>query len=134
MAVFGYIPPLRWLAPWVCSPPGWAIWRSALPTRWPRSAWARSASDADGTYSLVVAKPGPVGEQAPHLTLLVFARGLLKPVLTRMYFPDEEEANADDPVLSALEDGSSLVAEASGDGLVFDITLQGDGETVFFAV
>src|SRR5829696_4400666 len=47
-----YIPPLRWLAPWVCSPPGWAIWRSALPTRWPRSAWARSASDTMPTSRL----------------------------------------------------------------------------------
>jgi protocatechuate 3,4-dioxygenase alpha subunit len=96
--------------------------------------WARSATDARGAYSLVAAKPGRVGDQAPHLTMLVFARGLLKPVLTRMYFPDEEEANAEDPVLSALEDGSSLVARPSEGGLVFDIKLQGDGETVFFAV
>jgi protocatechuate 3,4-dioxygenase alpha subunit len=111
------------------------VWQADEEGRYrPDFGWARSACDAEGTYSLVVAKPGPVGDQAPHLTLLVFARGLLKPVLTRMYFPDEEEANADDPVLSTLADGSSLVARASGDGLVFDITLQGDGETVFFAV
>jgi protocatechuate 3,4-dioxygenase alpha subunit len=96
--------------------------------------WARSATDAQGAYSLVAVKPGRVGDQAPHLTLLVFARGLLKPVLTRVYFPDEEEANAEDPVLGALEDGSSLVARASDGGLVFDIRLQGDNETVFFAV
>jgi protocatechuate 3,4-dioxygenase alpha subunit len=64
---------------------------------------------------------------------MVFARGLLKPVLTRMYFPDEEEANAADPVLTAVDDASTLVARA-GDRLEFDIRLQGDGETVFFAV
>jgi protocatechuate 3,4-dioxygenase, alpha subunit len=66
--------------------------------------------------------------------VMVFARGLLKPVLTRMYFPDEEEANAADPVLTAVDDDSTLVARADDDGLEFDIRLQGDGETVFFGV
>jgi protocatechuate 3,4-dioxygenase, alpha subunit len=75
-----------------------------------------------------------VDGQAPHLTVLVFARGLLKPVLTRMYFPDEQAANAGDPVLVALDDGSSLVARPVDDGLEFDIRLQGEAETVFFAV
>jgi protocatechuate 3,4-dioxygenase, alpha subunit len=65
---------------------------------------------------------------------MVFARGLLKPVLTRMYFPDEEGANAEDRVLSAVDDPSTLVARAADDGLEFDIRLQGDGETIFFAV
>ena len=60
--------------------------------------------------------------------------GLLKPVRTRIYFPDEEEANAADPVLSAIDDASTLVAQDVGDGLEFDIRLQGDGQTVFFAV
>jgi protocatechuate 3,4-dioxygenase, alpha subunit len=101
--------------------------------------WGRSGCDADGRYSMLTVKPGRVADgsgalQAPHLTVLVFARGLLKPVLTRMYFPDEEEANAEDPVLAALEDGSSLVAQTTDDGLEFDIVLQGDDETVFFAV
>ena len=99
--------------------------------------WARSATDAEGNYSLVIVKPGRVadengGLQAPHLTVLVFARGLLKPVLTRMYFPDEEEANAEDQVLGGLDDPSSLVARPTDGGLAFDIGLQ--GETVFFAV
>jgi protocatechuate 3,4-dioxygenase, alpha subunit len=66
--------------------------------------------------------------------VMVFARGLLKPVLTRMYFPDEEEANAADPVLTAVDDASTLVARAGDDGLEFDVRLQGDRETVFFAV
>jgi protocatechuate 3,4-dioxygenase alpha subunit len=66
--------------------------------------------------------------------MMVFARGLLKPVLTRMYFPDEEEANAVDSVLSRLDDGSSLVARTVDGGYEFDVHLQGDHETVFFAV
>jgi protocatechuate 3,4-dioxygenase alpha subunit len=100
----------------------------------PDFGWGRSGCDEDGRYSFVTRKPGAVAGQAPHLTVMVFARGLLKPVLTRMYFPDEEEANAADPVLTAVDDASTLVARAGNDGLEFDIRLQGDGETVFFAI
>jgi protocatechuate 3,4-dioxygenase, alpha subunit len=96
--------------------------------------WGRSGCDLDGRYAFVTVKPGSVEGQAPHLTMLVFARGLLKPVLTRMYFPDEQAANADDPVLAALDDGSSLIARPTNGGLEFDIRLQGEAETVFFAV
>ncbi len=96
--------------------------------------WGRSGCNADGRYAFVTFKPGRVEDQAPHVTVMVFARGLLKPVLTRMYFPDEEDANARDRVLSALEDASTLVARPAGDGLEFDIRLQGEAETVFFAV
>lgn len=96
--------------------------------------WGRSGCDTEGRYSFVTCKPGRVEGQAPHLTVMVFARGLLKPVLTRMYFPDENDANTGDPVLSAVDDPSTLVARATDDGLEFDIRLQGDGETVFFAV
>jgi protocatechuate 3,4-dioxygenase alpha subunit len=105
----------------------------------PEFGWARSGCDGKGRYSLVVVKPGRVsdadgGLQAPHLTMLVFARGLLKPVLTRMYFPDETAANEEDYVLTSLADASSLVARPADDGLEFDIHLQGEDETVFFAV
>ena len=81
-------------------------------------------------------KPGRVDGQAPHLTVLVFARGLLKPVLTRMYFPDEAAANEADPVLSAVpaDDRATLVARPDGDGLRFDVRLQGDGQTAFFTL
>jgi protocatechuate 3,4-dioxygenase alpha subunit len=96
--------------------------------------WGRSGCDEKGRYSFVTRKPGPVAGQAPHVTVMVFARGLLKPVLTRMYFPDEAEANAADPVLAAVDAASTLVAQGAGNGLEFDIRLQGDGETVFFAV
>jgi protocatechuate 3,4-dioxygenase, alpha subunit len=111
----------------------------AVVEAWDRSGgrWGRSATDADGGYRLVSAlpRPGPDAE-APHLALLVFARGLLKPVLTRVYLPGEEQANASDPVLSALDaaERATLVAHPDGDGLRFDIALQGDGQTTFFAL
>ena len=96
--------------------------------------WGRSGCDHDGRYSFLTCKPGRVEGQAPHLTMMVFARGLLKPVLTRMYFPDEEEANAADRVFAGVDDPSTLVARDAGGDLEFDISLQGERETVFFAV
>ena len=96
--------------------------------------WGRSGCDHDGRYSFLTCKPGRVEGQAPHLTVMVFARGLLKPVLTRMYFPDEEEANAADRVLAGVDDPSTLVARDAGGDVEFDISLQGERETVFFAV
>jgi protocatechuate 3,4-dioxygenase, alpha subunit len=111
------------------------VWQAAEEGRYRTDfGWGRSGCDEDGRYSFVTRKPGRVAGQAPHLTMMVFARGLLKPVLTRMYFPDEEDANRRDPVLSAVDDASTLVARASGEGLEFDIRLQGEGETVFFAI
>jgi protocatechuate 3,4-dioxygenase alpha subunit len=102
--------------------------------------WARSGADAEGRYSFVVCKPGRVpddegGLQAPHISMLVFARGLLKPVRTRVYFEDDP-ANADDRVLAALpeEDRPTLIARAWNGGLEFDVRLQGDRQTTFFAV
>jgi protocatechuate 3,4-dioxygenase alpha subunit len=96
----------------------------------------------DGEYALLTVKPGGVpdeegGLQAPHLDVSVFARGLLNRVVTRLYFADEAEANARDAVLVTLPDDaarSTLLASPSADGYRFDIVLQGNHETVFFAV
>jgi protocatechuate 3,4-dioxygenase, alpha subunit len=111
------------------------IWQADGEGRYrPDFGWGRSGCDAKGRFSFVTRKPGRVQGQAPHLSVLVFARGLLKPVRTRMYFPDEEDANAADPVLSAVEDSSTLIARPMDAGLEFDIRLQGDGQTVFFTV
>jgi protocatechuate 3,4-dioxygenase alpha subunit len=93
-----------------------------------------------GEFSFVTLKPGavpgPSGRlQAPHLMVYIFARGLLRPLVTRIYFPDEERANADDPVLSSIEDRalrSTLIARDEGGALRFDVRLQGDGQTAFF--
>jgi protocatechuate 3,4-dioxygenase alpha subunit len=98
--------------------------------------------EGDGTYEIVTVKPGPVpgtggDPQAPHIAVSVFARGLLHRCVTRMYFADEEEANAADPVLGSVtgERRETLIAEPTdGGGFRFDIRLQGRGETVFFAL
>jgi protocatechuate 3,4-dioxygenase, alpha subunit len=104
--------------------------------------FGRCATDEDGGYEFVTVKPGPVpapggGLQAPHVEVSVLARGLLKRLATRVYFPDEAEANGADPVLSSIGDSaerSALVARAEDGALRFDIRLQGDGQTVFFDV
>jgi protocatechuate 3,4-dioxygenase, alpha subunit len=100
-----------------------------------------------GEYGVLTLKPGRVpdgegGLQAPHVDVSVFARGLLDRVVTRIYFADEAEANAEDPVLTSLPDDASrrtLIARPGADGYVLDIHLQscadkGMDETVFFAV
>ena len=95
----------------------------------------------DGEYAVLTVKPGPVpdgegGLQAPHVDVSVFARGLLDRLVTRLYFGDEEHANAQDPVLRGLPDQArrTLVAQPADDGYRLDIVLQGDAETVFFRV
>jgi protocatechuate 3,4-dioxygenase alpha subunit len=100
--------------------------------------------DGDGTYAIVTVKPGRVaagpglggGLQAPHIDMSVFARGMLHRVVTRVYFADEAEANAADPVLGTVSPDrrATLLAQPTDDGYRFDIHLQGPGETVFFAV
>ncbi len=96
--------------------------------------WGRSGTDADGSFSFVVAKPAGSGAEAPRLDVFVFARGLLRHQLTRVYFPGEPSNDAD-PVLAALPADAqrTLVAQAEDGALLFDIHLQGDGQTVFFA-
>ena len=104
--------------------------------------FGRCPTDAAGAWAVRTLKPGPLpdgegGLQAPHVDVSVFARGLTQRLVTRLYFADEPAANAADPVLTALPDAerrATLVAAPSTDGYRFDIVLQGDHETVFFAV
>jgi protocatechuate 3,4-dioxygenase alpha subunit len=98
--------------------------------------FGRSGTDEEGAWAILTLKPGSVGEQAPHVDLTIFARGLLHHLVTRLYFDDEDEANAADPVLSNLPDDrrATLVAAREDDGYRLDIHLQGPDETVFFAV
>ncbi len=115
------------------------------------TGFTRALTGQDGSYRLVTLKPGPVpgpaGEaQAPHIDVSIFARGLLQRLVTRIYFSDEEELNSSDPVLAGLG-GPSLVSRlvairqpgrqpggpARASTFRFDIRLQGDQETVFFA-
>lgn len=98
--------------------------------------WARRGTDAEGRFEFTLAKPERHGPDAPRLEAHVFGRGILRHQWTRIYFPDETEANAADPVLSALseDERATLVAEPDGDALRFDIRMQGARATVFFAV
>jgi protocatechuate 3,4-dioxygenase alpha subunit len=108
--------------------------------------FGRCPTGPDGRYHIVTLRPGPLpspggGTEAPHLDVSVFARGMLDRVVTRIYFPDEQEANAADPVLAAITDPgrrATLVATAAAGGqpgeFRFDIRLQGAQETVFFDV
>jgi protocatechuate 3,4-dioxygenase alpha subunit len=105
------------------------------------TGFGRSGTEDDGWYEFLTLKPGPVPaadgrSQAPHVAVSVFARGLLKRLVTRIYFPDEETANAADPILSALdpESRATLVARDDDGALRFDIRLQGERQTAFFAV
>lgn len=102
----------------------------------------RCGTDKDGGFGIYTIKPGPVPgpdgtTQAPHIDVTVMARGMLARVVTRIYFPDEEAANAADPVLSSLPAtaaSETLIAEKADDGYRFDVHLQGENETVFFAI
>lgn len=104
--------------------------------------FARCPTDADGRWAILTVKPAAVQgsggtTQAPHVAMSVFARGLLDRVVTRVYFPDEVDANAADTVLSSVADPvlrATLVAGAVEGAYVFDIRLQGEGETVFLAI
>ena len=99
------------------------------------------AQTLSGEFEVFTLKPGRVpdgegGLQAPHVDVSVFARGLLDRVVTRIYFADEAEANAEDAVLQGLPEDrrATLVAAKTDDGYRLDVHLQGDRETVFFAV
>ncbi|MDT5036013.1 MAG: protocatechuate 3,4-dioxygenase, alpha subunit [Micromonosporaceae bacterium] len=103
--------------------------------------FGRCPTDAQGWYWIRTVKPGPLPTpdgrtEAPHVDVSVLARGLLDRVVTRIYFGDEERANAGDPVLSAVDPSrrDTLIAEPIEGGYIFDIRLQGDDETVFFEV
>ena len=97
--------------------------------------FARCGTDSEGAFHFVIAKPAARPDEAPHVDVTVFARGLLRQLQTRMYFPDETEANSADPVLRlARERRETLIARADGGVLRFDIRLQGDDETVFFEI
>lgn len=108
--------------------------------------FGRTCTDHAGRFAFRTVVPGAVpapdgGVRAPHANLSIFARGLLKRLVTRIYFSDHAAQNAGDPLLSAIADDArrrTLIAARSESGGVvayrFDIVLQGDRETVFLAV
>lgn len=105
--------------------------------------WGRCATlGEDGRYTFRTIKPGqvPLADgrlQAPHIAFWVVARGINIGLHTRLYFPEETEANAQDPVLLRIEQPRrrrTLLATREGDTYTFDVVLQGADETVFLDV
>jgi protocatechuate 3,4-dioxygenase alpha subunit len=102
--------------------------------------FGRCPTGHDGTYKILTLKPGPLptGDgrtEAPHIDVSVFSRGMLDRSVTRIYFPDEQAANAADPVLESVPQDrrATLIAMPAGENLLrFDIRMQGEDETVFF--
>lgn len=101
----------------------------ALLEFWHADDFVRAGTDAAGAYTIDAACP-----ESRHLSIAVFARGLLNHLFTRMYFPDEA-GGASDPILLRVPAArrATLLARRESDAEYrFDIVLQGDGETVFF--
>jgi len=105
------------------------------------AGWGRAAADPHtGIYRFETIKPGPVpfpdGRlQAPHVSLWIVARGINIGLHTRMYFSDEQAANAADPLLLRIGNAAriaTLIGQRTGNVLSFDVRLQGADETVFF--
>ncbi len=119
---------------WQASPARSEVWEG----------WGRAASDIEGNFRFVTLKPGPVPgapgantQQAPHCALTLFARGLLIHLQTRAYF-EGEALNETDTVLNLVDEarrGTLLCRPDAGKAgcWVFDIRMQGEGETVFLA-
>lgn len=107
------------------------------------TGWGRCPTRAeDGVYSFETIKPGKVPfkngrKMAPHITFWIVARGINIGLHTRLYFPEEQEANAADPILARIEHRdrvATLIAARDGAKLSFDIYLQGPKETVFLDI
>ncbi len=106
------------------------------------AGFARIATDESGSFRFCTCLPGAVpfddtSMQAPHIVVLMFARGLMRHLITRMYFPGQA-ANSSDPILQSIPENrrGTLIAQSqspSCDELEWDVVLQGAGETVFFA-
>jgi protocatechuate 3,4-dioxygenase, alpha subunit len=98
----------------------------AVVETWQRDpdGFGRSATDDDGRWTIRTVKPAAIGDHAPHLAVMVYARGLLHRLATRIYFGDDRGASDID---------ATLVARPVDGGYHHDIHLQGENETVFFA-
>jgi len=118
------------------------LWQAGPDGRFAQPGFAgfgRVATDADGAFRFVTLKPGPVAgpegkPQAPHIAVHVFMRGLLRHLVSRIYFPGEA-ANATDAVLALVpaDRRATLVARKTEQGVLeWNVILQGGDETVFF--
>ncbi|MEM6890215.1 MAG: protocatechuate 3,4-dioxygenase subunit alpha [Pseudomonadota bacterium] len=98
--------------------------------------WGRAFTAFDSGQAIFqTSKPRSIAGQAPHFLVWIVARGINLGLVTRIYFPDELEANATDPVLKlASMRAATLIADKSNEGYRHTINLQGGDETVFFDV
>jgi protocatechuate 3,4-dioxygenase, alpha subunit len=111
--------------------------RDELPLEEGFIGFGRCATDENGEFRLYTVKPGASPPHAPHVNVIVLARGLLRHLFTRIYFPDEDEANAADPLLSSIGDAAvrdTLIARPLDRALRFDIHLQGERQTAFLDI
>ena len=117
------------------------IWQADPGGRFDNPAFrgfGRIPTQADGRFTFTTVRPGRIAApggrmQAAHLLVTVFARGMLKHAVTRLYFPGDP-AHAEDPVLALVDPArrATLIARPSGGALEWDVVLQGRDETVFF--
>jgi protocatechuate 3,4-dioxygenase alpha subunit len=101
---------------------------------WTFTGWGRAATDDEGHYGFSTVLPGATKTgAAPFILVTIFARGLLNRLFTRAYLPGEHLAG--DPLLASLptDRRDTLIATREENGLRFDISLQGSGETVFLS-
>ena len=107
------------------------------------TGWGRCPTNStDGVFRFETIKPGRVPfkdgrKMAPHITVWIVARGINIGLHTRMYFPEEAAANAEDPLLARIEHKerlATLIAHKEGSVYTFDVHLQGDKETVFLDI
>lgn len=118
------------------------IWQTSPEASQTFQGFGRCRTDRNGFFRFTTIKPGPVAglgntQQAPHIAISIFARGLLRGLTTRLYFNDEP-LNETDPVLSLIDTKArrdTLIAQNISTGAWrLDIILQGDNETVFMEI
>lgn len=100
-----------------------------------------TGEDPNSRFRFLTIKPGAIAQsQAPHIDVILFMRGSLRQLYTRIYFSDETEANAVDELLMTVPESrrQTLIARAAKNQGVqeyhFDIHMQGNDETVFFEI
>jgi protocatechuate 3,4-dioxygenase alpha subunit len=118
------------------------IWQADPPVDDRFAGFGRCGTDQNGMFRFITLKPGPVpgrgnAQQAPHIAIQIFARGLLRGLVTRAYF-EGERLNETDPLLAAIDSPgrrNTLIAGPAGEATWrMDIRLQGGDETVFLDV
>jgi protocatechuate 3,4-dioxygenase alpha subunit len=121
---------------WQASPQGEVLSQPGSLRRdgWTFTGWGRAATDPDGHYQFFTLEPGETEPgKAPFYAVTVLARGLLDRLFTRAYLPDDPGLLANDTLLASVapDRRQTLIARREPNGLVFDVSLQGPGETVF---